>query len=139
MFRSFNVQYLLLNFFIILIFTGCSQFQFMSNSGSNKGTSAPQGYGAKVRKRLIENVPNYRFCLEKFLTPDESGTFKGAVTFAFEINKHGTIRNVSVISDQLKNLKAKGCLIKTISMMEMPKHDKKKNFKVRQPMGISMQ
>ena len=136
-----NIQYLLLNLLIILMFSSCSQFQFLSNSRKQDSQQQQQGqgYGAKVRKRLIENVPNYRFCLEKYLTPDESGTFKGSVTFAFEINKHGSVRNVAVISDQLKNLKAKGCLIKSISMMEMPKHSRAKNFKVRQPMGISMQ
>lgn len=136
---SLNRHFLLTIPFLLLSLSSCSYFSQLTNSKKNTDSKELQGYAAKVRGRLIENVPNYRFCLEKFLTPDESGSFKGAVTFSFEINKHGTVRDVMVISDQLKNLKAKGCLIKVISMMEMPKHNKKKNFKVRQPMGISMQ
>lgn len=136
---SLNRQFFLLISLPLISLLSCSHFEQLTSSTKNADSAELQGYAAKVRGRLIENVPNYRFCLEKFLTPDESGSFKGAVTFSFEINKHGTVRDVMVISDQLKNLKAKGCLIKAISMMEMPKHNKKKNFKVRQPMGISMQ
>ncbi len=132
-----KIQYLLL---LMISISSCSSISLFSKNEQNKGI--PKGnvsYGDRVRLRLIENVPNYRFCLEKYLPPTESGTFNGSVTFSFAINRHGMVKEVAVVSDQLRNIKAKGCLIKTITMLEMPKHDKKKDFKVRQPMGISMQ
>lgn len=132
-----KVQYI---FLMLLMVSGCSNITIFDQRGKkNLSYNGKESYGDKVRQRLVENVPNYRFCLEKYLTPTESGVFKGAVTFSFSINKHGTVKEVAVISDQLKNLKAKGCLIKTITMLEMPKHDKNSDFKVRQPLGISMQ
>lgn len=134
--KYLKIQYLLL---ILISINGCSILELRRNNDQKNLTKTADTYGQKVRLRLIENVPNYRFCLEKYLPPTESGVFKGSVTFSFAINKFGMVKEVAVISDQLKNLKAKGCLIKTITMMEMPKHNKKKDFKVRQPMGISMQ
>lgn len=134
--KLLKIQYLLL---ILALLNSCSILEIKRNNHQENLTNKADTYGQKVRLRLIENVPNYRFCLEKYLPPTESGVFKGSVTFSFAINKFGMVKEVAVLSDQLKNIKAKGCLIKTITMMEMPKHDKKKDFKVRQPMGISMQ
>ncbi len=130
-----NKNYLLT---IVLFLSGCGQFEVFKNSAQKHQTPLPSTYGEKVRLRLIENVPNYQFCLEKYLRPTGEGAFNGSVTFSLLINKHGTVRNVAILSDKLKNLKAKGCLIKVLTMMEMPKHNKEKDFEVRQPMGINM-
>lgn len=124
--------------FTSLILTSCAQFEVFKNSASDSSSPQLGHYAQKVRLRLMENIPNYRFCLEKYIIPSEDGEFKGAVTFSFLINKHGMVKNVTIISDKLKNLKAKGCLIKALTTMEMPKHNKAKDFEVRQPIGISL-
>lgn len=123
----------------LILFTSCSVLdKLKSESPKNTLNSPEKTYGDRVRKRLIENVPNLRFCLEKFLPPTESGNFKGSVTFSFAVNRFGMVRNVSVTSDQLRNIKAKGCMVKTITTIEMPNHPSKKDFKIRQPIGITM-
>lgn len=127
-------------FTLLLLLASCSLLEkFKTPNNSQKSSSNPSSsYGDQVRKRLIQNIPNLQFCLEKFLPPTESGTFKGSVTFSFAINRFGMVRNVAVTSDQLRNIKAKGCMVKTITTIEMPNHASKKDFKMKQPIGITM-
>ncbi|MCR9206001.1 MAG: hypothetical protein NXH75_15565 [Halobacteriovoraceae bacterium] len=125
---------------VLILSSGCSLLEKMKQpfTPKNAQTTSGNAYGDKLRKRLLENVPNLRFCLEKFLPLTESGDFKGSVTFSFAVNRFGMVRNVSVTSDQLRNIKAKGCMVKTITTIEMPNHTSKKDFKMRQPIGITM-
>lgn len=124
----------------LLLFSSCSIIDRFKgvDSGNPSQVSGNDSYGNKVRKRLIENIPNLRFCLEKFLPATESGSFDGAVTFKFSINRFGMVRDVMITSDHLRNIKAKGCMVKTITVIEMPNHTSKKDFKISQPIGISM-
>lgn len=132
-----TVKYVLLTTLISL--SSCSNLKGLFGEPTpSHQTSGGDSYGEKVTLRFLQNVPNLRFCLEKYLSPDESGQFKGSLNFRYFINRFGMVRNVSITSDQLKNIKAKGCMIKVITTIEMPNHKLKKDFEVRQPIGISM-
>jgi len=124
--------------FFLIILASCSGFELGRTRSKTKSIGELPNYGEKVRQRIIDNVPNLRFCLEKFLPPMDSN-FQGTVNFRFFINSHGMVKNVAVTSAQLRSLKAKGCLVKTITTLEMPKHNKGQDFQVNQPLGFSLQ
>lgn len=129
---------LLKYFLFTILFTSCSGFELGRTSNKPKSIGELASYGEKVRQRIVDNIPNLRFCLEKFLPP-MNNNFKGTVNFRFFINSHGMVKNVSVTSAQLQSLKVKGCLVKTITTLEMPKHNKGQDFQVNQPLGFSLQ
>jgi len=141
------IQYFLLVSALFAISTGCARLKKWSDETFSDDSTSPnkitqnssENYGSQVRQRLIENVPNLRFCLEKFLPPTrDNDHFEGVLTIKFAINRFGMVRNVLVTADSIRDIKTKGCLVKAATVIEMPNHSSLNDFIVNQPLGISM-
>lgn len=124
-----------INFVLIflLLISGCSKLPWQKDGSSVSGNDAPQSYLGQVRQRLIDNYANILFCYERY----GSGAAQGQITIKVIINKHGSVNSVSLVKDSLKDLKIKGCVIKTVSAIMFPPHKNKNDVELIQPFNFS--
>ncbi|GAB4011756.1 MAG: hypothetical protein Fur0010_06690 [Bdellovibrio sp.] len=117
---------------VLILFSSCSQMPWQKNSAQNQ-ESTPQTYLGQIRQRLIDNYANILFCYERYGTEQA----QGQITIKVVINKHGSVNSVSLIKDSLKDLKIKGCVIKTVSAIMFPPHKNKNDVELIQPLNFS--
>jgi len=114
-------------------FTSCAKMPWQKNQSTQSSTSQIQDYTGQIRQRLIDNYANILFCYERY----GSGEIQGGISIRVAINKHGSVNSVTLVKDSLKNLKIKGCVIKTVSSIMFPPHSKKQDVILIQPFNFS--
>lgn len=117
---------------VLILISSCSQMPWQKNSAQNQ-ESTPQTYLGQIRQRLIDNYANILFCYERYGT----GQAQGQITIKVVINKHGSVNSVALVKDSLKDLKIKGCVIKTVSAIMFPPHKNKNDVELIQPFNFS--
>jgi len=117
----------------LFLFASCAKMPWQKDSTSTNLASPAQDYTGQIRQRLIDNYANILFCYERY----GSGEIQGGISIRVTINKHGTVNSVTLVKDSLKNLKIKGCVIKTVSSIMFPPHSKKQDVILIQPFNFS--
>lgn len=118
---------------ISIIISSCSQMPWQKKNTTSPSTEKSKDYTGQIRQRLIDNYANILFCYERY----GSGEVQGSISIRVAINKHGSVNSVTLVKDTLKDLKIKGCVIKTVSAIMFPQHKKKQDVILIQPFNFS--
>lgn len=118
---------------IVILISSCSQMPWQKKNNGAPAAEQAKDYTGQIRQRLIDNYANILFCYERY----GSGEVQGSISIRVAINKHGAVNSVTLVKDTLKDLKIKGCVIKTVSSIMFPQHKKKQDIILIQPFNFS--